>query len=351
MYTSGSGNNEALAAPNTPGGVSENVLGSSSLPALAERESSSAPSATDGKPRTWANVLAPIGAGLFAGGSSVLVGHPFDTLKTRWQVGKPLYSEGPLGRMGTIRTLYRGILPPLLTTGLVQSVNFSLFEGFKRLYMGEFRGTEMSTQTFLSRIYISSASAGAFISLLTTPVGVLKTQQQIRTTKGLYACGKDLLGRFGPRVFFRGGLGGLIMESAGRGVYMTTYESVKLWQLNPEQASALRRGERPETSTRVKMVAAACAGTMGWISVYPIDTLKVRMMQDASGKQFPNIWRTGILTVQEGGIPRLYRGLAFSMVRAAPVASVVLPVYEIARGFLEGHLSQIPALTETVPSW
>ncbi|GBG27477.1 Carrier protein YMC1, mitochondrial [Hondaea fermentalgiana] len=299
--------------------------------------------------RSRASVLATVGAGLFAGGSSVLVGHPFDTLKTRWQVGKPLQGSGASGgSMVMMRELYRGILPPLLTTGLVQSVNFSLFEAFKRVYMrdtlGQPNAPEMSPQTYLGRIYLSSASAGALISLLTTPIGVLKTQQQVRTTKGLLACGKDLLSRYGPRVLYRGAMGGLIMEGLGRGVYMTTYETVKLLQLDAAQSAALRRGERPETSTRVKMVAAACAGTLGWISVYPVDTVKVRMMQDASGKHFPDLWTSAVITVREGGVARLYRGLAFSMVRAAPVASVVLPFYEITREFLERHLERIPAL-------
>ena len=63
-------------------------------------------------------------AGYVSGGCLVLAGHPFDTIKVRMQTGVK-------GQPPTLRGVYRGVGPPLLTTGAVQAVNFGLFSTFK----------------------------------------------------------------------------------------------------------------------------------------------------------------------------------------------------------------------------
>jgi len=62
-------------------------------------------------------------AGAVAGASGTLVGHAFDTAKVIEQVGR----SGPRQTLN-IRTLYRGVVPPLLTTGFLRSLNFGVFE-------------------------------------------------------------------------------------------------------------------------------------------------------------------------------------------------------------------------------
>ena len=62
-----------------------------------------------------------LAAGCFAGASGVLIGHGFDTLKVQAQVGQKTSSASLL-------QLYRGILPPLLTTGAMRSVYFGVYE-------------------------------------------------------------------------------------------------------------------------------------------------------------------------------------------------------------------------------
>jgi len=61
-------------------------------------------------------------AGAVAGASGTLVGHAFDTAKVIEQVG----GSGPRQTLN-IRTLYRGILTPLLTAGFLRSLNFGVF--------------------------------------------------------------------------------------------------------------------------------------------------------------------------------------------------------------------------------
>ena len=65
-------------------------------------------------------------SGVIAGGTGVLVGHGFDTLKVRSQVGA---ADGAL----SVAVLYRGILPPLITTGAARALYFGIFENTKRM--------------------------------------------------------------------------------------------------------------------------------------------------------------------------------------------------------------------------
>jgi hypothetical protein len=73
-------------------------------------------------------------AGILAGVAGVVVGHPFDTVKVRMQTGdlqraQPFPSEVvQRSLLKRATSLYRGILPPLLTTGCLQSLSFGVFE-------------------------------------------------------------------------------------------------------------------------------------------------------------------------------------------------------------------------------
>ena len=72
-------------------------------------------------PPVWHGLL----AGSVAGASGVLIGHAFDTAKVHAQIG------GTPGRLKAVQ-LYRGIVPPLLTTGCVRSLYFGVYEKCKQ---------------------------------------------------------------------------------------------------------------------------------------------------------------------------------------------------------------------------
>ena len=70
-------------------------------------------------------------SGVVAGATGVLVGHAFDTLKVQAQVGAgPSQPSGATAEpaLHRILALYRGIVPPLLTTGAIRSLYFGVFE-------------------------------------------------------------------------------------------------------------------------------------------------------------------------------------------------------------------------------
>lgn len=76
-------------------------------------------------------VLLGLGVGVLYGTTSVAVGHPFDTVKTKMQAQAGFESQSMLRTFGRtlreqgVRGLYRGALPPLMGSGLFRSTQFA----------------------------------------------------------------------------------------------------------------------------------------------------------------------------------------------------------------------------------
>lgn len=201
-------------------------------------------------------------AGTFAGGSGILVGHPFDTLKVRYQLGKaisiPLQlpqnvsstSSSSMSMMFQFRELYRGILPPLLTAGIMQSINFSLYEHFKGYWKTNWNFTH------LQAVFLGGTMSGTLISLITSPIACVKIQQQIMTRKGIIDCSKSMYTNYGIKSFYKGFGPFFIMESFGRGIYLWVYESTKLLL----RSNGGTTKDLKEETLGIRMISAANAG-------------------------------------------------------------------------------------------
>lgn len=337
-------------------------------------------------------------AGTFAGASGILVGHPFDTLKVRHQVGilgngakssgadalKPSAYEMAntvkstvqssleytannhiksrmhgtvlsLGNVHMIRDLYRGLLPPLLTAGVIQSINFSLYETFKRklkqLYLSTYLDTNpskpLSSSVHLNIVFLSGTISGTLISFITSPISSVKVQQQLSTTKGIIACSKHMYEKYGLVSFYRGFSPFFVMESFGRGIYLYIYESTKLKLKNSSyfrvDADNNRRSTQSSMSNGetlpIRMIAAATAGCGSWLAIYPLDVIKARLQQDINREKFRSSYECAHFVYHQHGIRGFFRGLKFTMIRAAPVAATILPVYEFTKDHIDSFLT------------
>ena len=83
----------------------------------------------------WKETLFGLGTGVLYGTTSVTVGHPFDTIKTKMQAQSGFerttmaQSFAKTIRDGGIRGVYKGAVPPLLGSGIYRSMQFAAFEG------------------------------------------------------------------------------------------------------------------------------------------------------------------------------------------------------------------------------
>jgi solute carrier family 25 carnitine/acylcarnitine transporter 20/29 len=279
--------------------------------------------------------LSSVLAGGIAGACGILVGHPFDSLKVRVQVGKTV----PIAQFDihTVKQLYRGVLPPLLTTGIIQAINFTLYEHFKKsIHRTVNNGLPFlpNQQYSLSTTFWGGTLAGACISTLTIPIGIVKIQLQLNSESGTIACAKDLYQKSGFRVFYRGYLCSFILEAPGRGIYLWTYEAAKM-KICSSFGYDLNNAKAPFFAT---VGAGVCAGMFSWLIVYPADVIKSKMQSDVHRRKFASIWQCTSQTWQKGGIRSMYRGLGYTLLRAGPVAASILPMYDLCKAYIDSEL-------------
>ena len=204
-----------------------------------------------------------IAAGYVAGISGTLVGHPFDSLKVLYQTQHQrqaisvklatssfsppsmpttrgmhsiattttnLHHHPTTSYLRQLRSLYAGISAPLLTVGLVQSVNFAVYDSMRRLLYSlqpqQHDGYNNNNKNYIghdsmTNVAIASSTAGAVLVLFTSPLLIVKTAQQTVPGLGLGQAVQrtwrsGLFAGFGPHFF---------SETAGRAIYFCSYES------------------------------------------------------------------------------------------------------------------------------
>ena len=273
--------------------------------------------AADDAPPVWHGLL----AGSVAGASGVLIGHAFDTAKVHAQIG------GTPGRLKAVQ-LYRGIVPPLLTTGCVRSLYFGVYEKCKQ-----------RVDDSLPSTFVAAAATGLIVSPITAPVQRIKLVQQVEGGS-LAQTAQRLVRASAARGLFRGLGLHCLLETIGSGCYLTAYAYAK------QRFMPRRRDDHDEPPLLRRVLCGAAAGCVGWLSIYPLDVLRSRVMSapaasaSATSGGTPSAYEMVAAAVRDtyraGGVMGFYRGLGFTLVRAAPVAGVVLPVYDCTRAWLAG---------------
>jgi solute carrier family 25 (mitochondrial carnitine/acylcarnitine transporter), member 20/29 len=264
-------------------------------------------------------VRASAGAGLFAGACGIFVGYPFDTMKVKLQstAGGMVQENVPFNLKGL---LYRGVLVPMLTAGILQSMNFGVYDTARRqtlrsgLNVGE-----------LNSSFIGGALSGLMMSVVTTPIQLLKIQLQTHVTLSLtQLLYRDIFYTGRWSILYRGFGVTAFSDTLGRGIYMYSYELAK-HILNDKFSDQL-----PVLS--IRMISAAYAGVISWLLLFPLDTIKTLVQSTYSGPSATTYFLQFIKTRQ--GIRILYRGCVYAVIRAAPVAATILPLYEHTQDYL-----------------
>ena len=241
---------------------------------------------------------------------------------------------------------------------------------------------------------------------VTAPMQRLKLVQQVQGGS-LRDCFARLMRSGG---LFRGLGLHCLLETIGSGCYLSAYAVCKA-QLRragvggrprdpPDLpgASASGRGANPPEPLALRVLSGMFAGVCGWISIYPLDVLRSRIMSvvppltsntgagadgavggtgakavakapvtaartapPAAGARSAAVHGTPVATLlplaptssptatsslyemvsmavketyANGGVRGFFRGITFTLLRAAPVAGVVLPVYDASKAWL-----------------
>jgi solute carrier family 25 carnitine/acylcarnitine transporter 20/29 len=230
-------------------------------------------------------VLGEYMLGNLFGISQVIIGYPFDTIKTYLQNSKPIK---PL--FLTPRLFYKGVQYPLITTMLGTTLMFGNYSYFQELTGNKF---------------ISASATGIIGAFLITPFDYFKIHRQIqdkqcttqnthntRTTNIITSIEKS----------YRGLTLTILRESFAIPAYFLTFDYLYYQQqLHP-------------------FLSGGIAGINSWLGTYPLDTLKSRR-QLYHTKSLQELVKMG----------SLYNGLGITLLRGFIVNGASFYFYSIVK--------------------
>ncbi|KAK5000723.1 hypothetical protein LTR66_000460 [Elasticomyces elasticus] len=291
-------------------------------------------------------------AGVFSGISKLSVGHPFDTIKVRLQTSTSTQFSGPLDcvlqtvRREGIAGLYKGATPPLVGWMFMDSLMLGSLTLYRRLlndhvfnppasvlgrYSLDGAGllSEPVPQKKLPTLghALAGVAAGWTVSFIAAPIEHVKARLQIqyqtKKTERLYTgpidCTRKILRSHG----FRGLYHGLSATLLFRTFFFFWWGSYDVF------TKFLK--ERTNLSTpSVNFWAGGLSAQVFWITSYPSDVVKQRIMTDPLGpeRKFAR-WRDAARAVYaETGWRGYWRGFLPCFLRAFPANAMALVAFE-----------------------
>jgi solute carrier family 25 (mitochondrial carnitine/acylcarnitine transporter), member 20/29 len=219
--------------------------------------------------------------------------------------------------------LYRGLASPLLTSSLLKSKAFTVYELSKASMF-----QPVQDAYSLKACLASGIVAGACVSLLSTPIDLIKVQMQLPENGNLYRnsvdCIKKLAVNGGLNGMYQGLFAQLLRESAGFGTYFFTYEFLC--------RSFSPTGKKQDVNRWTQFVCGGLSGVCLWSVIYPLDLVKTRIQKQANLTNAQKPFRGWLDCVRKSfrrhGIVGFYSGIEASLLRAFPVHSMIFLVYE-----------------------
>ena len=216
--------------------------------------------------------------------SQVIIGYPFDTVKTNLQNSKPIM---PL--FYSPKLFYKGIQYPLITTMFGTTLMFGNYSYFLELTENKF---------------VSASATGIIGAFLITPFDYLKIQRQIqehsneKTQKNII----DLINN--PKQVFRGMTLTILRETFAIPAYFLTFDYMYYQNsIHP-------------------FLSGGIAGINSWLFTYPLDTLKSRR-QLYHNKSLQELIKIG----------SLYNGLGITLLRGFIVNGASFYFYTIVKKY------------------
>lgn len=266
---------------------------------------------------------------------TVLVGHPFDTIKVRLQT-MPLPKAGEVALYGGtfdcmkktlsnegFKGFYKGMGAPLAGVAPIFAISFMGYRFGKEIF-----GPTDSSHFTYSHYFLAGAFSGIFTTSIMAPGErikcLLQIQQDAKTKiyDGPIDCAKKLYKEGGIRSIYRGSLATILRDVPASGLYFLTYEAIKDYLTDCGEKDITIHGT---------VFAGGCAGIANWLIGMPFDVLKSRL-QTAKEGQFPNGIRDVArdLLKNEGPLA-LYKGIVPVLMRAFPANAACFLGFELCK--------------------
>ncbi|MCJ1255203.1 hypothetical protein MMC24_003019 [Lignoscripta atroalba] len=296
-------------------------------------------------------------AGIFSGIAKLSVGHPFDTIKVRLQTTEKAQFKGPLEcllqtvRNEGVRGLYKGATPPLVGWMFMDSLMLGSLTFYRRILLENFfsnptlpsrtipsiRGPEPLTPQPSNRLptighAIAGVMAGWTVSLIAAPVEHIKARLQIqyapdkskRLYKGPIDCTKKIIRAHGLRGLYHGLSATLLFRTF-----------FFFWWGSYDIITRLLSDKTSLSAPSINFWAGGLSAQVFWLTSYPSDVVKQRMMTDPLGgalndgeRKFAR-WKDAAREVWRRDGPRGYwRGFVPCFLRAFPANAMALVAFE-----------------------
>ncbi|KAK5012527.1 mitochondrial carrier domain-containing protein [Cryomyces antarcticus] len=282
-------------------------------------------------------------AGVFSGIAKLSVGHPFDTIKVRLQTSQKTQFRGPLDcLLQTVRKeglagLYKGATPPLVGWMFMDSVMLGSLTFYRRMLRDNVFLPYRKPSVMPSSEYklptvghgIAGIMAGWTVSFIAAPVEHVKARLQIqyaaskaqRLYSGPIDCSKKLLRGHGVRGLYHG-LSATLLFRTFFFFWWGSYAVIT--QFLTTQTTI------PLSTPAINFWAGGLSAQVFWITSYPSDVVKQRIMTDPLGpdRKFPR-WRDAAKAVyRENGWRGYWRGFVPCFLRAFPANAMALLAFE-----------------------
>mmetsp|Transcript_24854 Transcript_24854/g.38310 ORF Transcript_24854/g.38310 Transcript_24854/m.38310 type:complete len:370 (-) Transcript_24854:287-1396(-) len=322
-------------------------------------------------------------AGGVAGSMSVVVGHPFDTMKVRMQM-----ATGRMGLLSTITqfggvsSLFRGLSAPLSAATAINAVVFSSYGWSSRIWdsynlsatrmpsLGasdeapasqslSFEEENAAVHDPVGKAFACGAFAGLVQCFIICPTEHVKCRIQVQHGKG---CGdnvyssplqaaKQILKDQGVKGLYRGWWVTFWREVPAFGLYFAAYDYLKD-QTNALMARMATSGNNNNGALSsedaafphhhhtwiASGIAGGISGALTWLIVYPLDIIKTNIQTSSftAPKNDIKIWNVGCSIAAKHGYRYLFRGMGITLIRAFPTNAIIFPVYESTLSSISG---------------
>ncbi|KAL1805619.1 hypothetical protein ACET3Z_028687 [Daucus carota] len=283
-------------------------------------------------------------AGLLAGVSTVVVGHPFDTVKVKLQkhnteVNGIKYKSGlhcatRILKTEGVKGLYRGATSSFFGMAFESSLIFGIYSQSKKAL----QGGNQSDKPQPSVIIPAAAFGGTIISFVLCPSELVKCRMQVQGTDSLVPnsskyngpldCVAKTFKSDGVTGIFRGGFTTLLRESIGNAVFFCTYEHLRYYiHANLKDSS---HDPSNIVDIGVGVVTGGLSGIAFWSVVLPLDVAKTVIQTTQRKSSTRNPFSVLKSIHARAGLKGCYAGFGPTVVRAFPANAAAIVSWELA---------------------
>uniref|UniRef100_A0A8C5QH97 Solute carrier family 25 member 48 n=1 Tax=Leptobrachium leishanense TaxID=445787 RepID=A0A8C5QH97_9ANUR len=286
-------------------------------------------------------------AGCLGGASSVIVGHPLDTVKARLQVGKGYGSTFncilKIYKNESVSGFFKGMSFPLMSSSLYNSVVFGVFSNTQRLLSERCNRTTGVSPSFLD-LTVASMLTGLISVGIGGPVDLVKIRLQMQTLpvisvansishkspflqsqcmyKGPIHCLSSVIRQDGFVGVYRGAGAMILRDVPGYFLYFIPYTYLCAW---------LTEDCHKEPSASNVWIAGGIAGAISWGTATPMDVVKSRLQADGVHcKKYNGVTDCILQSYHNEGIKVFFRGISVNALRGFPMSAAMFLTYELS---------------------